>query len=200
MGAFFPDIIGSDLVDQTDESATVSHLYSRMGRGYANVYVKALRLRARYRAVWEVLESAERDAIAEHVQQQFGGRFSFYWLHWHRIAHRWVPVGIGDGSTKRFTIPGFQSFDHQFFGDGAAALNGNVSYGTGNAGMDQVEFFAPPAPAVRITTSCIMRRRFLMFFHPDTQIQLPRLLDAVKNEHTFECQFVEAKFMDGFYG
>jgi hypothetical protein len=185
----FPDIIGSDLEDKTLRVETHNH----MGRGYSNRYIKALRPPAVFHCTWEGLEQLDRDAISSFIQGQAGGRFSFFWLHWFVIPHRFVKIGIGDGSRTLFDIPGVRTLDQQFFADGTALLNGNIIPGAGTDGRDQVALFAPPAIDVVVLASFTGRRFYTMTFNPDSQLKLPRLLDADRSVYSFECEFSEAK-------
>lgn len=182
----FPDIIGATLefqprfptdnVERTELATQVVSLASAP--------------RIHFRATFLELTPAQRKTITDHILEHVGGRDVFAWFFWDLFHWLWVPIGVGDGATTAFRIPGKETSEHEFFTGAGSATSGTISVGTGSDGTDVVTLSAAPAAGVAVWGNFRGRREFQVFYENDKQ-PTPRMVET--SNFSFEMLIATAK-------
>ena len=182
----FPDIIGEELT--IEPSITVEE--QELGELYFVRYRKWLRPRYSFTLGYSLLSPTEARSIADHVKTHAGNVFEFDWFLWSTLTWLWVPIGIGDGTTTQWTIPGKSTTAHEFFTGTSTAVSGTVAAGLGTDGADRVTISPAVANGVPLWAHFRGRRRFTVAYESNDQ---PQQRNADSGQYTFSTKLVQMK-------
>jgi hypothetical protein len=182
----FPDIIG----DTLDLQPFYNVQTQPMGENHVVRYRKWLRPRWSFHATWSLLDAGQARSISDHVVSVAGALQAFDWFFWQQFHWIYVPLGVGDGTTTVWTIPGLATSQQEFFVNANTTVTGTVTAGTGAQGEDSVTISPAVANGVPIWTNFRGRRRFTVVYERDEQ---PLTRTAENGQYAFNTTFRQVK-------
>lgn len=101
---------------------------------------------------YDVLSSADIQSLWDFYMARKGAYEAFYFYDLESVAHNAQYVGIGDGATATFDIPGKSTSSQTIYIDGVPLGSGyTILSGGGSENSDRVQFTAAPAIGEMIT-------------------------------------------------
>jgi hypothetical protein len=168
----FPDLIGQSEQRTPRMKASLSQTGGVGQAPRTFRYRKLVNPRWMVALGWPFLEASEAEQIVAFVAS-VGLVGKFDWFDWRAFPWIWVRVGVGDGVTVTFNVPGKETSGHSFFVAGTTSIAGTVTAGAGADGADRVTFDSPPAAAALISAAFLGRRRFAVTFGGQPQHFVP---------------------------
>lgn len=157
MGAAFPDVVG----DSYMRTATYKTALTKFGDQNQRAFRKWVRPRHAFELKWSLLQPSDRSAIEDFIKSMYGPFTAFDWFDWRSSQWLYVPMGLTDGNTAVFTLPGKATSGQQFFLDGTTVVSfQSISAGTGPNGEDEVTFGVAPPDNHYLSCRFAGRRRF----------------------------------------
>lgn len=118
---------------------------------------------------YKVLSSADMQILWNFYQARRGSYESFYFYSLESAQWNGVFIGIGDGSTTIFDIPGKSTNSNVIYASGlvVAASDYTITAGAGDCSSDQITFDTAPTLNTLITTNFVGYLRIRCKFKND---------------------------------
>lgn len=135
---------------------------------------------------WTQLELPLARQINAHVRDHVATFYSFDWFDWYPWWWRSVFVGVGDGATTRWVLPGKEITDATIYVGGSTIgsasdrqlIGGNLVAGVGPNLETAVDLFAPPPAGRPVWAYFFGRRRWTARVDDDMQQEFVRDLET----------------------
>lgn len=115
---------------------------------------------------YNALKPSDIDALWSFYREMNGAYQEFYFFTIFNESHEGLYVGIGDGATTIFDIPGVISGPAAVYVDGAPGSY-SLLIGGGSEGSDRVEFTTPPAENAILSCDIVGTHRIKCRFAED---------------------------------
>lgn len=115
---------------------------------------------------YNALSVADEDILWAFYREMNGAYQEFYFFTIFNESHEGLYVGIGDGATTIFDIPGVISGPAAVYVDGAPGSY-SLLIGGGSEGSDRVEFTTPPAENAILSCDIVGTHRIKCRFAED---------------------------------
>jgi hypothetical protein len=185
----FPDVIGESF----SLEPRFQVVEQEVGEAHVVRYRKSVRPRYVFNLGFSLLTYAEAKSISDVISSCGGGYERIHWFSWHTLHWLWVPIGVGNGTTTLWDIPGKLTTEHELrTGTGTVVGSFTITpFDPNVAGsVDRVAISPAVANGVTLWANFRGRRRFTCLFESGDQ-PMPRQADT--STYSFNTQLIEVK-------